>query len=110
MQKQVSELESLRESRMKVLMSANSHKAELDRGYEQELLALKSVMNDIRRFLNSRELSLEQEIKRDYENLREEHRKSSERLEKDIIGLDHMFAVFKQQERANSIKILGTLI
>ena len=107
--KKSAELESLRESRLKDLMSAYSYKAELDRGCEQELLAVKSVMNEIRRWLNSREQSLEQDIRKEYENLRCEHKKTSDELEKSIISLDHLLAVFKQQESSASTKLLFSL-
>ena len=85
-------VESLKEECIKRLKQARVVQSDLDKGLEERLLEVKAVMNDLRRFIMTREHTLEEELKSIFEECIENSDINIKNLEKELVKYDSALA------------------
>ena len=103
------ELEGNREECLQRLSTVKSFQEDLTSSYEKKVVEIRTVMNEIRRYLMIREQKLEEKVKEDFQRCREENSALVSKAEKDLHKIDSMISTIKHHTSRNSIMFLGSI-
>lgn len=108
LQKMKMRVESLRDDCHNRLKQAQSAQTDLKKGFEQRLLEIKTVMNELRRFILSRETKLEEALKRDFDQCIDNNHSNIQILEKELLKYDSTLASINYNRSQEDIRMLGS--
>lgn len=108
MAKRQLELEGAREDFLQRLNAARAWKAELAAAFEKKLLEVRTLMNDLRRYIMLREQRLEEKVKEEFDRCKEDCHGLVLAAEKDLHKIDSVIASLKHHSTQRDIRYLGT--
>lgn len=100
-------VESLKDDCFHCLRTAKNSQKDLESGLEQRLIEVKTVMNELRRFIMAREQKLEENLKNEFEVCREAISSNIGLLEKESMKLSSVLSAIDYHVSQGDIRFLG---
>lgn len=107
MQKMKMKVEGMREDCWSRLKQARAAQSELKKGFEQRVLEVKTVMNEMRRFILAREHKLEENLKKEFDRCIENNDFNVQILEKELLKYDSTLASINFNSSQADLRLLG---
>lgn len=107
LQKMKMKIESYRDDCIHRLKMAQSSQAELKKGFEQRAIEVKTIMNELRRFIMTREAKLEENLKKEFDACIEDNLFNIQALEKELLKYDSALASINYNNSQEDLRLLG---
>jgi len=103
------EIEQLRDECAQRLTSARGVQEDISKVLEQRILDVRSIMNEMRRYILLREQKLEEKLTEEFERCREENNTRILGVERDLYKIDTLLSVIQHHTGQSEVKFLGKI-
>lgn len=100
-------IEGMRDDCLQRLKFATSAQTDMGAGLEQRMIELKTVMNELRRYIMTREQKLEEQIKREFEKCKEDNMANIQLLEKESLKISSLLSAISFNLVQDDMRFLG---